>query len=249
MSVRSASRFLALQAVYEVEVGKVTSEEALEHVQELQGAGPEAMPFCRTLVEGSLREKDASLQLIAEHLSEKWTLARVGTMEKLILRQALFELHHCPEVPTPVILNEALELTRDFLDDKAVKFINGLLDRMARLVRPQSAPESLATAGTPEAVEVLEDPSSETDEASEEVAFVEPEASLEDEESSEFEDSEEESEDDSEDEEAEDVFEDEVRSELGRIEADFEDDFEDEEDSDPEGIDAALVGGIRSEFE
>ena len=56
---------------------------------------------------------------------------RVPIMGLLILALALTELHHSPEVPDRVIINEACELARSFCDEGAVKFVNGVLDRAA----------------------------------------------------------------------------------------------------------------------
>jgi transcription antitermination protein NusB len=55
----------------------------------------------------------------------------MGIVERNVIRIALFELSHAPNVPTPVILNEAVELCKRYGTAEGVAFVNGLLDRAA----------------------------------------------------------------------------------------------------------------------
>ena len=67
---------------------------------------------------------------IAAH-SRNWKLARIGQVELTLLRMAAFELKHLPDVPPRAIINEALELNREFGDAASHGFINGVLDALA----------------------------------------------------------------------------------------------------------------------
>jgi N utilization substance protein B len=64
-----------------------------------------------------------------------WEIGRVSIVDKTILRIALSELLRCPEVPTSVIMNEAIEIARSFSSADAGRFVNGVLDALAREVR------------------------------------------------------------------------------------------------------------------
>ena len=67
------------------------------------------------------------------HLSEaakNWRVERMNVMDRLILRLGIYELVYTPDVPPLVVIDEALELARTFSTDEAVKFINGILDRL-----------------------------------------------------------------------------------------------------------------------
>ena len=76
-------------------------------------------------------ELDPRIQAAAEH----WRLARMAVIDRLILRIATYELRHEPDTPAAVVINEALELARTFSGDDAVRFVNGVLDAVARELR------------------------------------------------------------------------------------------------------------------
>lgn len=59
-----------------------------------------------------------------------WDFGRIGQMEKNILRMSIAELQYLPETPAKVIINEALELTREFAGDESRAFVNAILDRV-----------------------------------------------------------------------------------------------------------------------
>jgi N utilization substance protein B len=61
----------------------------------------------------------------------------IDQVEKAILRVAIFELKDCSEVPYRVVINEAIELAKAFAADDSHKFVNGVLDKAVKLIRPQ----------------------------------------------------------------------------------------------------------------
>ncbi len=60
----------------------------------------------------------------------------IDQVEKAILRVAVFELTDCQDVPYRVVINEAIELAKSFAADDSHKFVNGVLDKVVKLVRP-----------------------------------------------------------------------------------------------------------------
>ena len=60
----------------------------------------------------------------------------VDHVEKAVLRVAVYELTQCLDVPYRVIINEAIELAKSFAADDSHKFVNGVLDKVVKLVRP-----------------------------------------------------------------------------------------------------------------
>jgi N utilization substance protein B len=126
---------LAAQALYQLDVRPGDPGEAFDEVADMHEAPEEVRGFGRALVAGTRERLEEIDRLLAEHLSETWTLGRLGKVERAIMRLATLELIRDQEVPTPVILDEALELTRDFADEAAVRFVNGVMDRVARTVR------------------------------------------------------------------------------------------------------------------
>ena len=85
--------------------------------------------FTENLVRGVL----AHLQELDDKLvsyTENWPLHRMGSVERNVLRLAFYELIYCPDVPSAVVLNEAIDLAKYFSNTDAGRFVNGVLDRL-----------------------------------------------------------------------------------------------------------------------
>ena len=96
---------------------------------------PEGTPFTRELVEGVRRERD-SLDALIERHSTGWTLDRIAPLERNILRVALYELLHRPDVPDEVAIDEAVEAAKELCGAEAPRFVNGILGAVAREEAP-----------------------------------------------------------------------------------------------------------------
>ena len=77
---------------------------------------------------GRLDELDAALEPFLEH----WSLYRLGTVERCVLRLGAWEIAHAPDVPVPIAINEAVDLAKFFSDSQSGKFVNGVLDKFAK---------------------------------------------------------------------------------------------------------------------
>jgi transcription antitermination protein NusB len=117
---RSEQRRAAVVALYQEDVT----------AREPEPAGTE---FTRELVEGVRREREGLDALIERH-STGWTLDRIAPLERNILRVALFELLHRPDVPTEVAIDEAVEAAKELCSADAPGFVNGVLGAVAREV-------------------------------------------------------------------------------------------------------------------
>ena len=73
-------------------------------------------------------------EIIAEN-AIGWTLARMPVIDLIVLRIAIFELKSRPDVPTAVILNEAVDLAKTFSTDESGRFVNGILSTISKKVR------------------------------------------------------------------------------------------------------------------
>ena len=73
-------------------------------------------------------------EIIAEN-AIGWTLARMPVIDLIVLRIAIFELKSRPDLPTAVILNEAVELAKTFSTDESGRFVNGILSTISKKVR------------------------------------------------------------------------------------------------------------------
>jgi len=129
MPSRRHARELALQALYGAEVGH---KEPAEMIDETVGAAgsPETRNFVRDLVLGTL-DHAAESDLVIAPLLEGWTLDRLPTIDRIVLRMSVFEMRHRSETPRPVVINEAVELAKKFSTEDSGRFINGVLSKAA----------------------------------------------------------------------------------------------------------------------
>ena len=89
--------------------------------------------FAWSLCFGVWKHRDELDKAIAG-LSENWRIERMGKVEVTLLRIAMLELMKQKDVPPKVVINEAIELSRQFGDEKSHGFVNGILDMAARSV-------------------------------------------------------------------------------------------------------------------
>lgn len=131
--VRRQGRDAALQILYFWEIGRTEPEAAIDayFAEHQPAADPEVVEFAARLVLGTTSEIEAIDAIIAGH-SLHWRVDRLATIDRLILRMAIWELRHEPETPGAVVLNEALELARRYSTPDAVRFVNGILDAVKR---------------------------------------------------------------------------------------------------------------------
>ncbi|GAB4267143.1 MAG: transcription antitermination factor NusB [Deferrisomatales bacterium] len=135
MGARHAARQLALQALYALEMNPTAAPEAaIQGVWEERGAAQADREFFENAVRGTWRHRSEVDEAI-QRCSRRWKLHRMDRIDKSVLRLAAHELMHCPEVPAQVILNEAVELAKEFGSPDSPAFVNGILDRIAQQCR------------------------------------------------------------------------------------------------------------------
>lgn len=139
MGRRTKSREIALQVLYQVELNGGDAGEAFNLFWHNFGPSPALKDFSEKIVQGVCRHRE-QIDSIIESFSEHWRLERITVVDRNILRLAIFELLHCPDIPTKVVLNEAVELGKRFGSDQSGAFVNGILDRIShQLTRPAPA--------------------------------------------------------------------------------------------------------------
>lgn len=87
--------------------------------------------FYLRLVQGTLSSRGLIDQAI-QRVSENWKLTRMERVDRSVLRLSVFELFFCPETPTKVIIDEAVEMAKKFGSQESSRFVNALLDRLAQ---------------------------------------------------------------------------------------------------------------------
>ena len=127
MAARRKSRELALQMLFQWDLGGHSPETITATFLSAQPGRPEVKDFARRLFEGTVGEV-AALDPRLRSSSAHWRLERMSAVDRNVLRLALYELLHCPETPPAAVMNEALELARRFSSEESVEFVNGVLD-------------------------------------------------------------------------------------------------------------------------
>lgn len=120
---RREAREKALQTLFQLDGTELTIEEAVEHVM-----GAKRDNFYDLLVQGTHQNMPAIDEKLKGHL-ENWSLERLPKVERTILRMAVFELAFMEDAPSNVVMNEAIELSKTFGDDKSSRFVNGVLSK------------------------------------------------------------------------------------------------------------------------
>lgn len=127
-----------MQMLYEHDIVPQSVEELIHtYWRELRDdADPDVRAFAERLVRGTLDHRDEIDRLIATK-TEHWRLERMATVDRNILRLAVYEFLYEPETPRVVVINEALEIARRYSTYEATQFINGLLDAIRRTLEAE----------------------------------------------------------------------------------------------------------------
>ena len=132
-SARRKSRELAIQAIYSWQISQNSVVDIELHFLTENAKRRFDIPYFQQLLHGvtsSVEELDLA---ISPHVERP--LKDVDHVEKAILRLAIFELSQNDEVPYKVVINEAIELAKEFAADDSHKFVNGVLDKAVKLLR------------------------------------------------------------------------------------------------------------------
>ncbi len=139
---RSIARLSAVQALYQLEQIDTTPEAVIEEFSSHR------FPRLKNPVEGALFErlvKGVSENfpmldpLIEQILNESWTLDRLDAVLRAILRAGFFELRFEQTTPHPIIINDYVDVAKEFFEGREPAFINGALDKGAKLLRKTSS--------------------------------------------------------------------------------------------------------------
>jgi N utilization substance protein B len=126
---RRSARRQAVFILYQQDLLKLDADSALSRTYEVVN------DFALAVVRGVEERKTAIDSLLSEHLSG-WSLARVGVLERAILRVAAYELLAEPTVPVAVVIDQAVGLAKRFCSGEASALVNGILGGVAKTVRP-----------------------------------------------------------------------------------------------------------------
>ena len=135
LRTRRQARELAFRVIFQADVAGGTLGEAWALRREEERPGRDASELVEDVIatlEARREEVDGILQRCAEH----WTLERIAATDRAVLRAAIAELLARPGTPARVVLDEAIEVAKRFGAAESGRFVNGVLDRAAKLLRP-----------------------------------------------------------------------------------------------------------------
>jgi N utilization substance protein B len=134
MGYRRKARELAIQILYQMEMKGSEPKEVLDIFWRSNDTPQDVRDFTVSLVDGTFRNRKEIDQLIEKH-SLHWKLLRMALVDRNVLRLGAYELLYLHDIPTSVILNEAIEVAKKFGTEDSSSFINGILDNVAKEVR------------------------------------------------------------------------------------------------------------------
>jgi transcription antitermination protein NusB len=139
MGTRRKSRELALQMLFQSDMGKQDADQVRRTFWGEQGAvSAEVRGFADDLFRVAtdrIPEIDGLIERHAEH----WRMDRMAAVDRNLLRAAVAELLVYPETPRAVVINEALEIARKFSSPESVHFVNGVLDSIGKELETKSS--------------------------------------------------------------------------------------------------------------
>ena len=130
MKARTRARAVALQALYEIDMADHPPKLVVHDRLSATELDQSMADFTSEIVAGVWPIRNDLDQFIAEHAPE-WPLEQVATIDRNILRIALWEFAVSENVPIKVAINEAVELAKTFGSDSSPRFINGVLGSLA----------------------------------------------------------------------------------------------------------------------
>ena len=123
------ARERALELLYEAEAKSLSIDDVLAALP------VEPDTYAVDVVTG-VREHGATIDTLIKRLAPDWPIERMAAVDRAVLRLGVYELQQRPDVPTAVILDEAVELAKRYSTEESGRFVNGVLAAAARELRP-----------------------------------------------------------------------------------------------------------------
>ncbi len=133
--LRRKARSLALQALYEGDASDHSPEETMERLLAGASMNAGAKAFARGLARGVATELKGIDSMIRD-LAPAWPVEQIPTVDRNILRIAIYEIGHAASTPPKVVINEAVELAKTFGSESSPRFVNGVLGSLMNMGDP-----------------------------------------------------------------------------------------------------------------
>lgn len=141
MGKRREGREAAIQFLFAKDLQGEQKIDDSEVFWTLHSAKTTTRAFAESLIKGVL-EHQAEIDQHIGAIVENFRLERLAAVDRNVLRVASYELLYCPHVPTPVILNEAIDIAKALSAGESGSFVNGVLDKLAKALRKNEPPKT-----------------------------------------------------------------------------------------------------------
>jgi len=132
MGLRRSGREAAVKILYAMEFTKKETEAAAKDYWSERKVTPKLKEYTMSLVRGTF-QKQSEIDETIKEASVNWNMDRMPEVDRNILRLAVYELIECNEVPTAVVINEAVELAKRYSGSESASFINGILGKIQEM--------------------------------------------------------------------------------------------------------------------
>ncbi len=135
---RRKGRILAFQGLYSWDVGGINKDEVLTLSWAVEDSDDEVLDmetstFARVLIAGAIENQAQIDELIKSNL-KGWNFDRVNKVSLAILRMSVYALLFQKEVPASIVIDEAIDIAKEYGQDDAFKFVNAVLDNINRIL-------------------------------------------------------------------------------------------------------------------
>lgn len=140
---KSSARLFAVQILFEMEINgkkinnileRLTDEYLIEISRLNKTEKADKNHLIKILKGVTKNQKDIDLNINDNLIG--WSLSRIDSVSRAILRSALYELRECNDIPVKVVINEYIEISKSFFEGDEPNFINGILDKISKIYRP-----------------------------------------------------------------------------------------------------------------
>ncbi|MCQ2611946.1 MAG: transcription antitermination factor NusB [Treponema sp.] len=129
---RRKSRITAFQGVYSWETSRESLDQLLTFSWIDDKPAQEDLDFSRILIAGTIENIEKIDALIASHLSANWTFDRLNKVTLAVLRVGIYSLLFQKEIAASIVIDEAVDIAKEFGPDDSYKFVNAMLDKISK---------------------------------------------------------------------------------------------------------------------
>ncbi|MFH2067147.1 MAG: transcription antitermination factor NusB [Pseudomonadota bacterium] len=133
MGNRRQSREFAMQALFDMDMSRDSSDERFSLFCQNFDPPEKARPFFIKLYKGVVEHR-ADIDSMIDQFSSNWKIERISCVDRNVMRIAIYEMLYCDDIPAKVSINEAIDIGKRYGTDESGAFINGILDSIRKMI-------------------------------------------------------------------------------------------------------------------